>query len=119
MSQRTSLRLIYQILPHDSCTTGESAGRSVGSSYQGQMADRLGKSVWTVDKYVRQACILCDGFGPRKGIVAMNKLPPEATEAKQDKPSNDRRNTIIGRHPALLWWRKNGKQLTKVWKRPL
>ncbi|MDE0626822.1 MAG: hypothetical protein OXH99_10525 [Bryobacterales bacterium] len=50
-----------------------------------EMAERLGKSVWTVAEYARRGRILREDIRTRKRIAAMYKLLPAGTEPRPGK----------------------------------
>ncbi len=59
--------------------------RAQGYVTAAEMAERLGKSVWTVAAYARQGRILRVDIRAGKRIAAMYKILPDGTEPRLDK----------------------------------
>lgn len=59
--------------------------REQGYVTAAEMAERLGKSVWTVAEYARQGRILREDIRTGKRIAAMYKLLPDGTEPRPRK----------------------------------
>ena len=49
------------------------------------MAERLGRSVWTVPEYARQGRVLPEDIRIGKRIAAMCRLLPDGTEPRPEK----------------------------------
>ena len=59
--------------------------REQGCVTAAQMAERLGRSVWTVPEYARQGRILPEDIRIGKRIAAMCRVLPNGTEPRPEK----------------------------------
>lgn len=67
-----------------------------GTMTAAEMAERLGKIVWTVAEYARQGHILREDIRTGERITAVHKLPPDGTERRSEKDTSKPAEYIRG-----------------------